>query len=92
MSNLTEIDFAFKIASDSFDPTRLKPNDNGLQHLNGVLVVPSLSVPFTRTNPGTANDVVLSDAVYKSNNGVRAFDFIHTSREDYDPSISRLGK
>ena len=92
MSDLTEIASALKIASDSFNPIRLKPNDDDLQHLNEVLVVTSISVTLTGTNSVTADSIVLSNAVYKSNNGGRAFVFMRTAHEYYDPSITRLVK
>ena len=92
MSDPTEIAFTFKIARDYFNLIRLKPNNHDLHRLNEVLVVTYLSVNLTGTNSGTSDGVVISDVVYKSNNGRRAFDFMHTAREDYDPSIARLGK
>ena len=92
MSNIKYIASAFKIVSDSFDPIRLKPNDNDLQRLNEVLVVTSLSFTLAGTNYGTADGVVLSDVVYKSNNGGRSLEVMRAAREDYDPAIAGLGK
>ena len=92
MSNLTEIASAFKIVSDSFDLFRLKPNDSDIQRINDIIVVTPLSVTLTGTNSGTADGDFFSDAVYKSNNGGIASNFMHASREDYGPAIARLGK
>ena len=92
MSDITEIASAFKIASDSFDPIHLKPNDDDLQRLNKVLIVTALIFTLTGSGSGTANGVVITKAVYKTNNGVRSLDFMRAAREDYDPTITRLGK
>ena len=92
MSNITEIASVFKIASNSFDPIRLKPNDDGLHQLNEVLVSTTLSATPTGTGSGTANGLVLTGAVYKTNKGGRDFDFMRAAPEHYDPDIARLGK
>ena len=70
----------------------MKPNDDNLHCLNEVLFVTALSVTLTGTVSGTFDNVVLTEAVYKTNNRGRAFYFMRAAHEDYDPAIARIGK
>ena len=92
MSKLTDITATLQKASDSFSPTRSKPNGGDIQRLNKMLVVFCLSVTLTGTATGSPSGVVLPESVYKANHGGASFNFMHSARADYEPAIQNLTK